>query len=211
MGYRTALSLHTRASGFCYQASLNLPDGQMRFKGGRGGDSNYRRTVTNAHQKFFGGLVEMTFGLVHASYSFPEWQAVELTFFAPCEEKWKLLRVGGSNDSHFHIIVIYLQVIHRSAIGQFFSLSPATVQQVAWENSWHLATLPLVSLPNGVWETTAQIPYWWRVTTQIWVVLLIGWIKFPTTRSIRSTTQIPSSVWNFCASFSDAIWWWNQW
>ena len=107
-----------------------------------------------------------------------------------------------SNDSHFHIIAIYLQTIRRSAIGQF-SLSPATVQQEAWENSWHLATLPLVSPPNGVWETTAQIPYWWRVTTQIWVVLLIGWIKFPMARSIRSTTQIPSSVWNFCTSFSD--------
>ena len=26
----------------------------------------------------------MTFGLVHAGYSFPEWQAVKLTFFAPC-------------------------------------------------------------------------------------------------------------------------------
>ena len=26
----------------------------------------------------------MTFGLVHASYSLPEWQAVKLTFFAPC-------------------------------------------------------------------------------------------------------------------------------
>ena len=29
------------------------------------------------------GLVEMTFGLVHASYSLPELQAVKLTFFAP--------------------------------------------------------------------------------------------------------------------------------
>ena len=28
-------------------------------------------------------------------------------------------------------------------------------------------------------EKQAQ-KYWWRVTTQIWVVLLIGWIKFPT-------------------------------
>ena len=28
---------------------------------------------------------------------------------------------------------------------------------------------------NDVWETSAEIPYWWRVTTQIWVaVLLIG-------------------------------------
>ena len=28
------------------------------------------------------GLVEMTWGLVHAIYSLPEWQAVKLTFFA---------------------------------------------------------------------------------------------------------------------------------
>ena len=41
---------------------------------------------------------------------------------------------------------------------------------VAWENSWHLATLLLVSPPNDAWES----PYWWCVTTQIWVVLLIG-------------------------------------
>ena len=27
---------------------------------------------------------------------------------------------------------------------------------------------------NEVWETSAEIPYWWRVNTQIWVVLLIG-------------------------------------
>ena len=26
----------------------------------------------------------MTCGVVHASYSLPEWQAVKLTFFAPC-------------------------------------------------------------------------------------------------------------------------------
>ena len=28
-------------------------------------------------------LVEMSFGLVHASYSLPKWQAVKLTVFAP--------------------------------------------------------------------------------------------------------------------------------
>ena len=59
---------------------FNLPDGQVRFFR----NSNNRRTVINpAHQIFF-GLVEMTFGLVHVSYSLPEWQAVKLTFFAPC-------------------------------------------------------------------------------------------------------------------------------
>ena len=29
-------------------------------------------------------VVEMTCGLVHASYRLPEWQAVKLSFFAPC-------------------------------------------------------------------------------------------------------------------------------
>ena len=29
-------------------------------------------------------------------------------------------------------------------------------------------------LQNDIWETSAEIPFWWRVTTQIWVVLLIG-------------------------------------
>ena len=28
-------------------------------------------------------------------------------------------------------------------------------------------------------EMSAEITYWWRVTTRIWVVLLIGWSKFP--------------------------------
>ena len=31
------------------------------------------------------GLVEMTSGLVNASLSLPEWQAVKMIFFAPCD------------------------------------------------------------------------------------------------------------------------------
>ena len=53
-------------------------------------------------------------------------------------------------------------------IHHFSSLE--TCQSAAWENSRHLAMLPLVSPPNDVWETSAEIPYWWRITTQIWVV-----------------------------------------
>ena len=30
------------------------------------------------------GLVEMTSGLVNASFSLPEWQALKMIFFAPC-------------------------------------------------------------------------------------------------------------------------------
>ena len=40
----------------------------------------------------------------------------------------------------------------------------------------------LVSSPKDVCGTSAEISYWWRVTTQIWIVLLIGWSKFPTPR-----------------------------
>ena len=42
---------------------------------------------------------------------------------------------------------------------------------------WHHHFFPL---QNDIWETTVEIPYWWHVTTQIWVVLLIGW-KFAST------------------------------
>ena len=45
---------------------------------------------------------------------------------------------------------------------------------VAWENSRHFTTPLLGSLRNDVWEKSAEIPYLWRVTTQIWEVRLIG-------------------------------------
>ena len=60
---------------------LNLPDRQVfvfgKFKLKK--DCNQ-----SCQSKRVLGLVEMTFGLVHASYSLPEWQAVKLTFLAPC-------------------------------------------------------------------------------------------------------------------------------
>ena len=55
---------------------------------------------------------------------------------------------------------------------------------------------------NDVCQTNVEISYWWRVTTQIWVVLLIGWHKFPTSQKhypiLGSDT---SSVWNFYVRF----------
>ena len=53
---------------------------------------------------------------------------------------------------------------------------------LAWENSQHFATSPLVSQQNDVWGVTARIPYWWHVATQVLVVLLICWSKFPSKR-----------------------------
>ena len=56
-------------------------------------NSNNRRTVINPAHQIFLGLVEMTFGLAHVSYSLPEWQAVKPTFFAPCVAKVKIVKM----------------------------------------------------------------------------------------------------------------------
>ena len=61
---------------------------------------------------------------------------------------------------------------------------------VARENSPHFATPPLVSQRNDVWEISTEIPCWWRVSTQMQVLLLIGWSKFPTRYDQSETTQI---------------------
>ena len=39
------------------------------------------------------GLVEMSCGLVHTSYSLPEWQAVKLAFFAACRGNIQLMTI----------------------------------------------------------------------------------------------------------------------
>ena len=60
---------------------INLPDGQMKFFR----YSNYRRTVKSILLiKMYLGLVELTFGLVYASFRLPEWLALKMTFFPPC-------------------------------------------------------------------------------------------------------------------------------
>ena len=55
---------------------LNLPNGQVKYFE----EFDLRK---NCQIKEFGGRVEMTFELVIASFSWPEWQAVKMTFFAP--------------------------------------------------------------------------------------------------------------------------------
>ena len=51
---------------------LNLPDEQKK--------KSQKDCNQSCSLKRVWGLVEMTYGLVHASYSLPEWQAVKLTF-----------------------------------------------------------------------------------------------------------------------------------
>ena len=38
---------------------------------------------------------------------------------------------------------------------------------MAWENSLHFVTPPLVFPSNDVWGTSAEIPFWWLVTIHI--------------------------------------------
>ena len=45
--------------------------------------------------KKFLGLVEMTSGLVNASFSLPKWQAVKMIFFAPFALTTELRRTRG--------------------------------------------------------------------------------------------------------------------
>ena len=54
---------------------------------------------------------------------------------------------------------------------QFFTLQPKKTSRR------HFPALPLVSPRNNVWQTSAEISCWPRVTTQMWMVLLIGWSK----------------------------------
>ena len=62
---------------------INLPDGQVKFFEEFKLQKNCE---INLLIKTFLGLVEMMFGLVNVSFSLPEWQAVKVTFFAPCCE-----------------------------------------------------------------------------------------------------------------------------
>ena len=71
---------------------------------------------------------------------------------------------------------------------------------------------PLVSLWNDVWEMGTEITYWWFITTQIWVELLIGWRKLfsANQKHYPHLGSDTSSVWNFCISdvISQRSQWW---
>ena len=45
----------------------------------------------------------------------------------------------------------------------FITSTSSVLVTLAWENSWHFVKRPLDFPRNDVWETRAEIPYWWRV------------------------------------------------
>ena len=60
---------------------FNWPDGKVKFFEEF---TLQKYCQINMLIKTFLGLVEMMFWPVNVSFSLPEWQAVKLTFFAPC-------------------------------------------------------------------------------------------------------------------------------
>ena len=85
--------------------------------------------------------------------------------------------------------------------------APSPLSPGAWENSQHFAMPPLISLWNVAWETSAEIPYWWRVTTQIrycfWLVVPLVKLASTNQKQYPDLGSNAWSVWNFCAHFSD--------
>ena len=80
--------------------------------------------------------------------------------------------------------------------------------QVTWVNNRHLAMPPFFSLQSVVRGTSTEIPYWWCVTSLIWVALLIcpakSKICFWTNQKHHPYLGSNSSlVWNFCGYSSN--------
>ena len=76
----------------------------------------------------------------------------------------------------------------------------------------HFATPLLVSLQNNVQGATKKFPYWWCITSRIWVVLLIGWSKLSINpKHYPDLGGNTLSEWNFFGCSSDVISGGNPW
>ena len=74
------------------------------------------------------------------------------------------------------------------------------------EKRQHFATPLLVSLQNDVQGATKKFPYWWCITSHIWVVLLIGWSKLSINpKHYPDLGGNTSSEWNFFDCSSEVI------
>ena len=53
-------------------------------------------------------------------------------------------------------------------------VSCKAVSSIIIDSSEKMANILRLHRINDIWEMTAEILYWWGVTTQIWIVLLLG-------------------------------------
>ena len=92
------------------------------------------------------------------------------------------------NSITFFIFTILLLQLDRA----FIRFYPLQTILLMWKLSllpWRYRACCQPEKTANIWRcyhwfprqmTSAEIPQWWRITTQIWTVLLIGWNKFPT-------------------------------
>ena len=124
---------------------LNLPDGQVMFFE----HSNNRRTIQSILLvKKCLGLVEMTYGLVNANFSFPEWQAGKMIFFAPCSShsiffsSWAIFRSWS-----FRTLVVYVGIF--CANPQVFALLTNVYLSFLFVCYFSVITETYVDCPDG--------------------------------------------------------------
>ena len=119
--------------------------------------------------------------------------------------------LGRERGSYFHVAHSCPWLALVTSHTEFSLTWTASRCKLAWENSRHFRDATLVSPWSEIWETTAEISYWWRINTQIWVVRSIGWSKFPSQhgpieKNYPDLGSNELSVWNFatCRLFSQA-------
>ena len=106
-------------------------------------NSTYRRTVKSILLiKKIEGLVEMTFGLINASFSLPKWQAVKMTFFAPWEIKFKPRINLNHNIIHVTLLKLLLHI-------QYPQLLPISLTILETKLQTSLEFVFFVLLTNG--------------------------------------------------------------
>ena len=121
--------------------------------------------------------------------------------------KVDMMKMFGSTDSNGQMPLMITSQDDKPGLSAY-----KATEIVAWENSRHFETPPLVSPRNGVWETSAEIPYWWRVTSQTCVLRLICWKLVPTNQKhYPDLGGDASSVRNLCTRLSNVISRENQW
>ena len=83
--------------------------------------------------------------------------------------KWmnEMLQRRGKQTCSLYVIHQMLTVSTDIRIQGWCPWQLLVVHLLAWQKTLIFVMLPLVSLQNGVWETSRESPYWWRVTTGV--------------------------------------------
>ena len=118
--------------------------------------------------------------------------------------KVDMMKMFGSADSNGQMPLMITSQDDKPGLSTY-----KATDIVAWDIS---RPHHMVSLRNDVRETSTEIPYWWRDTSQTWVVRLICWKFVPTNQKhYPDLGGDTSSVRNLCTLLSNVISRENQW